>query len=102
MLHAPGNAHDGDAEEKAEGEVNDGNLPPATEDPDEVHYHRYTPGFIGAVNQHMAEGPQCIGAQLKQLHAKGNADDCYAHQQAHDIVDDGDDNATKDEPEYVS
>ena len=50
VLEAEGDADDGDAEKEAEGKVEEGDLPPAEEDPDEVHYGRYTAGLVGAID----------------------------------------------------
>lgn len=102
MLQSPGNSHDGHAEKKAEEEVNEGDLPPAAENPDEIHHHRHAARLFGTIHQLMAKGPQCISAQLEQLHAKGYADERDAHQQSNNIVDNGNDNTAKQKPEYIA
>ena len=99
---AEGKAHDCEAEDEPAHQVDDGDLPPAEEDPDEVHDDGYTAGFAGAVHQFGAEGPEGVGSQLEQLQAEGDADDGDAHQQAHDVVDDGYQDAAQDEPEEVA
>ena len=102
VLHAPGNSYNCDAEDEAADEVDEGNLPPAEEYPDEVHHHRYAARFIGAVHQLVAEGPEGVSAQLEELYAKGYADDCDAHQQTDDVVYQGDDDTAEDEPNDVA
>ena len=55
-----------------------------------------------AVNQFMAKGPQGASPQFEQLHPAGYADDGDAHQQTHDVIDDGDEDTAKNRPEYVA
>ena len=102
VLQAPGNAHDGDAEEESENKVEDGDLPPSQENPDQVHHNRDAARLVGSIHQFMTEGPKGIGPQFKKLHAKGDADDGDAHQKADDIIDQGDDKAAQNKPEYVA
>lgn len=82
--------------------MNHGNLPPAQKNPDEVHNNGYAARLVGAVNQFMAKGPQGVSPQLEQLHPEGYADDGDAHQQTHDVIDDGDEDTAKNKPEYVA
>ena len=102
VLEAEGDAHDGDAEKEAEGKVEEGYLPPAEEDPDEVHHGRYTAGLVGAIDKFMAERPEGIGSQHEELDAEGYADDGDAHQKAHDEVDEGDNDSTQNQPEDIT
>lgn len=102
MLNAKGYAYDGDTAQQAEHQVNHGNLPPAQQDPDEVHHNGQDARLIGTVHQLMAEGPEGVNPKLEQLHAKGNADDSNAHHKADDEVDDRNEDAAKNEPEYVT
>ena len=102
VLKAEGDAHDGDAEQQPEHQVKHGNLPPAQQDPDDVHDNRQAVGLIGAVHQFMAERPEGVSPQFEQLHAKRNTDDGDAHHQTDDEVDDGNQDAAKDEPENVA
>lgn len=55
-----------------------------------------------AVNQFMAKGPQGVSPQFEQLHPAGYAYDGDAHQQTHDVIDDGDEDTAKNRPEYVA
>ena len=57
MLHAPGNSHDGEAEDDAKPQVNQCNLPPAHKNPDKIHDDGYAARLVGAVHQFFAEGP---------------------------------------------
>jgi len=102
VLNAEGDAHDGDAEQQTAHQVKRRNLPPAQQDPDDVHDNGQTAGLIGTVHQFMAERPQGVCSQLEELHAERNADDGDAHQQPHDVVDNGYDDPSQDEPEYVT
>ena len=102
VLHAPGDAHDGDAEQQAEDQVEDGDLPPAEQDPDEVHHHRHAARLVGTVHQLMAERPEGVGPQFEKLDAKGDADDGDAQHEPHDVVNQGDDESAQDEPEDVA
>ena len=79
-----------------------GNLPPAKQYPDEIHHNGYTARLIGTVHQLMAERPEGEGTELEELYAKRNADDGDAHQQPYDIVDNGDDDTAKNQPEYIA
>ena len=102
MLNAEGYAHDGDTAQQTEHQVNHSNLPPAQQDPDEVHYNGQDARLIGTVHQLMAEWPEGVSPKLELLHAKGNADDGNAHHKTDDEVDDRNEDAAKDEPEYVA
>ena len=102
MPDAKGNADDSDAEQQAENQVKNGNLPPSRQNPEEIHKHGQTSGLIGAVHQLMTKGPQCICAQFEELHAKRYADDGDAHQQPHQVIYQGDDDTAQQKPEYVA
>ena len=102
MLQAERNADDGHAENESAQQMDGGNLPPARQDPDQVHHSRYTAGFPGPVNQLMAERPECIGTQLEKLRAERDTDDGNAHQQPDNIVDQGDEDSSQKEPADVT
>ena len=102
VLEAEGNAHDSDAEDDAEEQVQERHLPPSAENPDEIHHNGKASRLIWPVHQFVTERPQRVRAQLEQLHTERNAHDGDAQQQSHDIVDEGDDYAAQDKPEDVS
>ena len=102
VLQTPGNSHDGDAEDQAEDQMDECDLPPAQEDPDKIHHNGKTARLAGTVDQFMAEGPQGIGAQLEQLHAERDADDGNAHQQANKVIDYGDQQSAENKPEKIT
>lgn len=102
MLEPEGDSHDGDTEKKAAHQVDDGNLPPSQQDPDEVHNNGQASRFLRTVYQFMAERPEGIGAQFEELHTEGDPDDGDAHQKPHEIIDEGDEDSAEDEPEDVS
>ena len=95
VLDAERYADDGKEEDKTEAKVQNGNLPPAAKDPDEVHEDRYTSGLARAVHQLPAEGPERVGPQLEKLNPEGNANDRKAHQETYDVVDQGYDDASQ-------
>ena len=45
------------SEDKSADEMDQGDLPPTYQYPDEVHYHRQASRFVGAVDKFMSEGP---------------------------------------------
>ena len=102
VLGAPGDADDRDAEDQAEDGVENGDFPPAEEDPEEVHHDGEATGFVGFVDQFVAEGPECVAAELEELDAEGDADDRDAHHEPHKEIHDGDQDAAEDEPEKVA
>ena len=102
MPQSPRYANNGDAEEQPAREVQSGNLPPAKKYPDKIHHRRQASGFTRPVYKFMAEWPQSVSAQLEELHTEGDANDGDAHQQSHDILDEGDDYAAKQKPEYIA
>lgn len=102
VLKAPWNAHYSNAEKQPANKVDDGNLPPSQENPDEVHHDGQAARLIRAVHQLMAKRPEGVGAQLEELDAKRNADNADTHQQPYDVVYNGDKDTAEDEPEYVA
>ena len=102
VLGAPGDADDRDAEDQAEDGVENGDFPPAEEDPEEVHHDGEATGFVGFVDQFVAEGPECVAAELEELDAERDADNRDAHHQTHEKIHDGDQQAAQDEPENVA
>lgn len=81
--------------------MNHGNLPPAQKNPDEVQTMDTQPGWLGRQPIH---GQRATGrkSQFEQLHPAGYADDGDAHQQTHDVIDDGDEDTAKNRPEYLA
>lgn len=102
VLEPQWNTDNCDAENEAECQMQRGNLPPTTENPYQIHNHGYATGLIRAIYQLMTKWPQGVRAQFEQLNAKWYAYDCDAHQQSHQIVNQGDDNPAKDKPENVA
>ena len=102
MPDAEGDSNDRYAEKKAEGQVKNSNLPPSKQNPNKVHEHRQASGLIGPVNQLVTKRPQRISAQFEELETKGNADERNTHHQAHYVIEQGDDNAAEEEPEYIT
>ena len=73
MLHAEGNANDGDAEQQAEDQMGQGDFPSEDQDPQDVHEkssHSEVADF-----HVLAKGPQDEEADLDALDAKGDTDD---------------------------
>ena len=102
MLEAPGDADDGDAEDEAEKKMADGDFPPATENPDEIHHRGEAARLARTIDEFVAEGPHRVGTQLEQLDAERDADDGDAHQQPHQEVKQRDEQTAEYEPEKVS
>ena len=75
MLHAEGDAHDGDAAEKSEDGMCGSNLPPAEDNPKDVENDVEAACHALPVLDLTSEGPQGEGAELHQLRPKGNTDD---------------------------
>ena len=82
--------------------MQEGNLPPAREDPEEVHHDGQAARLVGLVHHLVSERPQRIRSQLKQLNTKGNADDGDAHDEPHHIINEGNDDTSQEEPEDVA
>ena len=102
VLQAPGDAHDRDAEQQAETQVDQGDLPPAQQDPEEVHHRGQAAGLPGAVHQLVAEGPEGVAAEFEELDAEGDADDGDAHHQPHEEIDQRDEQAAEHEPDQIT
>lgn len=102
MLHAPRDAHDGDAEQQAEYAVDNGNLPPAEQDPEQVHHRGEATGLARPEDHRMAERPESKRPQLEELQPERNPDDGHAHHQAHDEIQDRNDEAAEEQPEDIA
>ena len=82
--------------------MDDGDLPPAQQDPDQVHDDGKAARFAGLVHQLVSERAQRIAAQLEQLNAERNADDGDAHQKPHDEIDDSHEDTPEYEPQKIA
>ena len=102
MLEPQRNADDADAEYETAEQMDDRNLPPAAQYPQEIHHHRETARLVRAVHQLMSEWMQGICAKLEQLQPERNADDSDAHQQPHDEIDYGDHKSAQHQPDKIS
>ena len=102
VLEAPGDAYDGDAEEEAEEQVEEGDLPPACQDPDQVHRHGNAAGFIGPVNEFVPERPEGVPPQFEELDAERDADKGDAHHESDQKVEQGDEQAAEQQPQKIS
>jgi hypothetical protein len=102
VLDSKGNSHDGNEADETENGMQEGNLPPARKDPDEVHHNGQATWLVGPVHHLVPERPQRIRSQFKQLNTKGNADDGNAHEESHHIINDGYYDTSKEKPEDVA
>ena len=102
VLHAEGDTDDGDAQDDAEEKMDQGDLPPAGQNPDDVHDGRQAAGLFRLVYDLMTEGPEGIGSELEELHAERDAYDCDAQPDAHAIVYQRYKEAVEDNPEYIA
>ena len=67
VLDSEGNPHDGDAEDEAAHPVDDGDLPPAQQNPDQIHDDGQAARLAGTVHQFMSEGPHGVGSKLEGI-----------------------------------
>ena len=102
MLHAPGEADDGDGEEDAEGQVCQGDPDAEEYQPDQVHDrgkaaagHLRSPHFA-------AKRPEGQHAQLHGLKPKGDADDGQHQDKTCREIFDGYGEASEDKPDEVA
>ena len=102
MLHAKGNPDNGNAEQQATRQVDQGDFPPAKQNPDEVHHNGQASRLTGAVHHFIAEGPQGIGSQLEELESERDTDNGDTQQNPCGIIHQGDKDTAKNEPKYVS
>ena len=98
MLHAEGDAHDGDAANQTKHKMRERYLPPAAEYPYDIHNRRKATRFACRIAQFMAERPEGKRTKLKELHAKGNADNRDAHNQTRQPIHQRDQNAAQEQP----
>lgn len=102
MLQTPGDADEGDAENQPAPQMEEGDLPPATQDPQKVHHDSQASLLLRTAYQFVPEGPQGISAKLEQLNSEGNADKGKTHQQTGEVIKDGNDNPAQNKPKDVS
>ena len=102
MLYAPRNTDDGDAEQQAETDVNEGDLPPSKENPKKIHNNGQAARIVRAADDIVSERPEGVGAEFEELHAERNADDGDAHQQAIEVVQDGCNQAAEQQPKNIA
>ena len=63
VLKTERDADDRDAENEPAEEMQERNLPPANENPDDIHQYGKTAGLARAVDDLVTEGPECVCAQ---------------------------------------
>jgi hypothetical protein len=102
VLTAERNSDDGDAEDQATDDMDQSDLPPSCKDPDYVHYDRKATGLLRSVDQFVAERPEGIGPDLKQLNPERNSDYSQTHKKSDDVIDNSDDKASEKEPYDIS
>lgn len=102
VLSGEGDADDGDGEDDAEDEVQDGDVGAAEADPEDVHEDGQAAGLIGLEADVPAERKKRKARYLHGLQPKRNSYDGDHKYKAADEVEHGEDDAPEQKPENVS
>lgn len=101
MLKAERNADNGDAADEPEDKVCRRYLPPAAQNPKNIHEYAETASSIVSVHDISAERPQRKRTELPQLVPEWNAYDGHAIKQSSDEVAEGDQQASQNQPKNI-
>lgn len=102
VLYTEGNADDGQAENSAENGMDDCNLPPSANNPQDIEDGAQTARELGRLHDGMAERHQGENAEFKHLDAERDANDCDAHEESGHKIKQRRDDSSKNKPENVS
>ena len=102
MLHAEGDADDGDAEDYPEEYVRQEYPYPADKEPDDIHQKGQTTAALWNIDNLAAERPQCQHAEFQGLQPERDTD--YRNEQSHagNEVLNGDEQSAEDYPDNIS
>jgi hypothetical protein len=102
MLHAEGNADNGDAKEESEKQVGQGDPYTAAENPKDVHQRRKTTARPLRLMKFHPKGSDCYKCELKALKSERDADDRNAEDQSPDEIFEENQKSAKDNPDNIA